>query len=348
MSDNSSTTATAAAAPLPEVAGPHGDAKAAKAPPARPAHRLQIDQLAVPIALLVMIAGFSIAMPETFFTVRNLQTIIASQAVILLLALATTIPLRAGVFDLSFPSLMFGCAAVAAILTVKHGWSLEAAALAAFVAALAGGVLNGYLVAVIGIDSFIATLGTGSLFIGGAYYLTGLELISGVPEDVTNFARAEFLGLPAAAWYAWIIAAVLWAVYEYTPYGRRLLFVGGNPEASRLVGLPVRRLRWSTYVWAALICAFAGLLMIGQLGAFDASTSATYLLQPIAAAFLGAAAIQTGRFNVVGTVIGVYLLAVGVTGLQLIGVPAWVSSVFNGATLILAVGFARLASRRPA
>jgi ribose transport system permease protein len=97
---------------------------------------------------------------------------------------------------------------------------------------------------------------------------------------------------------------------------------------------------------SALLSGLAGIVLVGTIGAVDPTVGQEYLLQPYAAAFLGATAIQIGRFNVVGTVAGLYLIVVGVTGLELLGASPWISEVFYGGALIIAVGLSRIAARR--
>ena len=142
------------------------------------------------------------------------------------------------------------------------------------------------------------------------------------------------------------MAAVLLYLYDYTPFGRQLLFVGANREAARLIGLRVNRIRAAAFVGSALISAMAGVGLAGSLGAVDPSVGPQFLLQPYAAAFLGTTVIQIGRFNVIGTLIGMYLVIVGVTGLELLGASAWVAEVFYGGALIVAVGLAMLSRGR--
>jgi ribose transport system permease protein len=132
-----------------------------------------------------------------------------------------------------------------------------------------------------------------------------------------------------------------------TPCGRYLLFIGGNPGAAQLAGLRVNALRQGAFLVSATLGAVTGLLFTGALGSVDPSAGAAYLLPPVTAAFLGASAIKLGRFNVAGTLVAIYLLAVGIMGLQLLGLQGWIIDVFDGACLIFAVGFSVLI-RRPA
>jgi ribose transport system permease protein len=264
----------------------------------------------------------------------------------LILALGITMPLRTGDFDLSIASNMGFCAALAGTLTL-HGVPVGLAIVIALAAGLGVGIINAILIVIVGINAFIATLGTMTILGGLAVAVTGGHVVSGLPDALTTLSRHDVvLGLPAGVFYGWILAAVLWYVYEYTPFGRQLLFVGGNPDAARLAGVPVRRVRMAAFILSGVFGAVGGIVLVGILGAVDPSIGPQFLLPPYAAAFLSTTAIQVGRFNVVGMLIGLYLLAVGITGLQLIGVASWISDVFNGGALVLAVGFAGLARLR--
>jgi ribose transport system permease protein len=305
-----------------------------------------ISRYALVLALGALVALFSVLLPETFPTTGNLTTIVTSQAVMLILALGILLPLRTGDFDLSIAANMGVCAALAGTLS-QDGIPVPVAMVVALAVGLGIGIVNGILIVVVGINAFIATLGMMTVLGGLAVALTDGHVVAGLPEAITTFSREEILfGLPAGVFYGWILAALVWYVFEYTPFGRYLLFVGGNPDASRLAGIPIRRVRFSAFALSGLFGAFAGIVLVGILGAVDPSIGPQFLLPPYAAAFLSTTTVQVGRFNVIGMLIGLYLLAVGITGLQLIGVASWISDVFNGGALILAVGFAHLARLR--
>ena len=317
---------------------------------ARP-HRLggvdrQFGPYAVPAVLVLFFVTFSLVLPGTFFTFGNINAMITAQAVLLILALGLTVPLRVGAFDLSIANVANLSAAIVAVLTVQHGVNGPVAILLALAVAVGIGALNGFFIVVVGLDAFITTLGTMTLIGGLTYGVTGSETIAGLPAGVLAFARTDLFGLPLAAYYGWFLALLLWVIYEYTPFGRYLLFIGGNSDASRLVGLRVSAIRFASFVLSALFAGFAGVVLVGTIGAVDPSVGPQYLLPPFAAAFLGTAAIQLGRFNVIGTMVGLYLLIIGTTGLELMGVASWVSDAFNGAALVAAILFARLLQRR--
>jgi ribose transport system permease protein len=308
--------------------------------------RLPIAGLAVPACLGILIVSFSIALPTTFLTTANWRGMIVSQAVLIILALAVTLPLRAGDFDLSIGAVAALSSVVTAITATHWHWNPAVAVLAGLGVALLVGIVNAIAVLVAGIDAFIATLGTMTVITGLTLMFANTSVIINIPQPLITLSRKDILGLPASAFYGWILAAVLWYIYEFTPYGRRSLFVRGNQQAARLAGIQVNRVRALAFIWCSVISGVGGIVLLGTIGAGDPGIGSQYLLQPYAAAFLGATAIQMGRFNVLGTIFGLYLIVVGVTGLQLLGASTEISQVFYGSVLLVAVGLSRLAARR--
>lgn len=304
-----------------------------------------IGQYAVPLALLAAIAIFSMLRPETFFTVDNFRTILVTQSVLIVLALGVTLPLAAAEFDLSVAAVLGFSASLVAYLSAELGWSSGLALLVSFLMALAVGLTNALFIVHFSVNSLIVTLGTGTLVTGVATATVGATTIGGVPPTLTDPMRRSFLAMDLPVYYAFALAIVLWFLLEHTPIGRYIFFTGEGREAARLAGVPVNRIRFGTLVTAALMAWFAGFILVGQTGAANTTFGGPFLLPAFAAGFLGATTIKPGRFNAWGTVAAVLLLAVGTTGLQLLGAADWVSDVFNGATLVLAVTLARVVSR---
>jgi ribose transport system permease protein len=303
---------------------------------------------AVPGCLGLLIVVFWVTLPSTFMTSANWIAMIQSQAVLIILALAVTLPLRSGDFDISIGAVAVLSSCVTGLVATRWGWGVAPAVLAGLVAALAVGAVNCIAVLVVGIDAFIATLGTMTVVTGLTLLVTNSSVVIGVPQSLVNLSETRLLGLPLCAFYGWGLAVILWFVYELTPYGKFSLFVSGNQQAARLAGIRVDRTRALAFLFCSLVSGVAGIVLLGTVGAADPSTGPNYLLQPYAAAFLGATAIQIGRFNVLGTVCGLYLIVVGVTGLQLLGASSNISQIFYGGALLIAVGLSRLAGRRSA
>ena len=160
--------------------------------------------------------------------------------------------------------------------------------------------------------------------------------------------------MPVVTVYLAVVALLAWYVIEHTPAGRRMHATGASPDAARLAGVSTQRYTFAAFVASGVIASLAGLLLLGKIGQVAAAVGAPYLLPMFAACFLGTTQLKPGRFNVWGTVLALYLLAVGVTGLQLAGGSLWITDMFNGVALVVAVAVAvvlekrRAASRRRA
>jgi ribose transport system permease protein len=298
------------------------------------------------LLLFAEIAVFGALRPATFLTHSNLENIVASQAVLMIIALGLLIPLTANEFDLSAGYMVAFTASLLAVLTGEHGMSTVPALLIVLGSGVVVGLVNSFFVVGLGVNSFITTLGSGTLLAGLTILVTGNQILSGVPSTVITAATHQFLGLPLIVYYGLALAAVVWYLLEYTPLGRRLLFVGQGREAARLAGVRVNRIRVGSFITASVACAVAGILLAGDIGAVEPTVGPSYLLPAYAGAFLGATTIKPGRFNAWGTVIALYVLTAGITGLQLLGATIWIINSFNGAALLLGVGIAQIAGRR--
>ncbi|MFD6168797.1 ABC transporter permease [Streptomyces coeruleorubidus] len=299
-------------------------------------------------ALLYLV--FSLALPETFPTLDTVDSILSNQSIPAVLALAAMVPIVTGAFDLSI-GYGLGLAHVMVMqLVVNEGWPWPLACLTVLAGGLVVGVLNGVIVEFGRIDSFIATLGTGSMMYAVTGWITdGSRIVpgpQGLPTAFTDLYESTFLGLPVPAFYVLALAGLLWLVLERLPLGRYLYVVGSNPRAADLVGIPTRT--YTVYAFAAsgLIVGFAGVLLAAQQQIGNPSVGLDYLLPAFVGALLGSTAIKPGRPNALGTVVAVAVLAVGLTGIAQLGADFWTVPLFHGGTLLIAVGLAGYAARR--
>jgi ribose transport system permease protein len=306
-----------------------------------------VQRVALPVAWLLLIVGFGIANPGVFLTAATFQTMLGSQAVLLVLTLALIVPLTAGDYDLSVAGVLTLSAMMVAILNVQHGWPIWAAIVAALVMGLVVGLVNGLIMVFFGIESLIVTLGMGTLLTGITLWASDSATISGISQTLVDYVIVKrFAGISLAFFYAIALCALLWWVLEYTSVGRRLLFVGRGRSVSKLSGVRVGRVRIGALMGSATLAALAGVLYAGTSGGADPSSGSTLLLPAFAAAFLGATSIMPGRFNPWGTAIAVYFLVTGITGLQLMGVQSYVQQLFYGGALLVAVALSQLARGR--
>jgi len=301
----------------------------------------------LPILTLLLIIIFSVLLPDTFPTALNARSILSDKAVIALLSLSAMLPMITGRIDLTvgYGIVLWHLAAISLQVTYGLPWPLTVA-LTLFGGMLVG-LLNGLLVEIAQIDSFIATLGTGTILYALAMWHTGGRQIMGKLAPGFLAINATWIaGMPIGAFYVLVVAIVLWLVTERLPLGRYLYAIGANPKAAALNGIPVRAHVIGVFVASGLLTAFAGVVLAARLRIGQASVGLEYLLPALVGAFLGSTTIKPGRVNVWGTLVGVLILAVGISGLQQFGAAFFVEPLFNGATLIVAIGLAGYAQRR--
>lgn len=297
----------------------------------------------VPAILVILGFTFSVLKPQTFFTLANAETILTTQSVLLVVALTLTVVLAAGDLDLSIGGMIGFTGVVVAWLTTIYDIPIALGLLLSLVAALLVGAINAVLIVKLSVNSLITTLAMGTLLDGLSTAFSNSETLGNIPSAVRSFANTRFLDIGIPFWYAIALLVLLWFLLGHTPRGRFVYFTGEGREAARLAGIQVDRIRMGAIVVSALGAWLAGLVLLGQTGSAQAGVGDSYLLPAYAAVFLGAATIKLGRFNPLGTVIAVLVLAVGSTGLQLFGLANWVTDVFDAGVLIMAVAFAALA-----
>ncbi|MBY4275384.1 ABC transporter permease [Rhodococcus fascians] len=297
--------------------------------------------------LVVMCIYFSITAPDAFGRVDTVKLVLNGAAIVALSALALTVPLAAGLFDLSFAYTMTLSGVATAYFIVEHGWNVWSAIGAGLIAALCIGAVNCIVVVGMKIDSFIGTLATGSLIIAFTAYVTGGTNITG-PELSGTFSGiygTRLFGLILPVYYAVGLALVLWLLLEHTVTGRRLYAVGFNTGAAELAGIRVTRLRISALLTSAVLAGLAGIVLASSLSSGSVTGGTPYLLSAYATAFLGATQLKRGRFNAWGTIFAVIMLQTGITGLALSGAPPWGADMFTGIMLIAALSATSAQSR---
>lgn len=313
----------------------------------RPSPGALLERFGLVIAWVAAIVVFGTLKPDVFLTEANFSTIFGSQAVLVILTLGLLIPLTAGDYDLSIVGVLSMSAMLVAVLNAQHGVPLLLAVLVALAAGALVGAINGSFVMLFGIDPFIVTLGTGTVLNGLVLWLSDAQTISGVsPTLVDAVIGTRLFGVSLGFWYGVLLCVALWFLFEYTALGRRLLFVGRGRRVAALSGFNVRRLRWAALIASGTIAALAGVVYSGTTGGADPSSGQSFLLPAFAAAFLGATAIVPGRFNPWGSMIAVYFLVTGITGLVILGAASWVQDVFYGTALVLAVALSTFSRRR--
>jgi ribose transport system permease protein len=305
------------------------------------------ERLALLLVWAATIALFGYLRPDSFLTWSNFATILGSQSVIVVTALGLIVPLTAGDYDLSIAGNLTLAGTVLAVLNVNSGLPIGVAVLAALGTGLLVGLVNGFFVLYFRMNSLIVTMGVGTFVHGLTLWLGDQQTISGVSDILVNAVIVNRLfGVPLGFYYALLLCAALWYVLSFTAVGRRVLFVGRGREVARLSGIAVDRVRLGGFLCSGLMGAIAGVLYVGTTAAADPSSGLTFLLPAFAAAFLGATSVNPGRFNPWGTIISVYFLVTGITGLSILGVSTFVQDLFYGGALVIAVTLSQIVRGR--
>lgn len=317
--------------------------------PVSPARRIATNLLsryALVLLWIVMLLVLVALVPGDVSPFNAMRTVFSQITPVVFLGLGVVITMSVGEFDLSFAGIFSISAVTVPSLVVLHGWPVPVAVLAALAIALALGAVNAGLVVGVGINSVVVTLGTWSISGGLAFLLSQETTVSGLPPELAALSVGRFLGLPLLFWYGLVIVAVVAYIMSATPIGRHMTFVGSNRAVAALAGIAVGRVRTGAYLASALLAGLAGVVLSIGNGGFNPASASAYLMPTFAAVFLGTVAVVPGRFNPIGMLIAAYFLITGVFGLQLLGLTGWVTEVFYGAALILAVTVSHLLQRR--
>jgi ribose transport system permease protein len=325
---------------VPTVERSSREARDARRPAlgARLVRGLGVDRIGAVYVWLAISVIFALWVPEQFANVDTAKQILNANAITALAALAVIVPLATRTFDLSFAFTMT-LSGVAAAHFVAVGAPLGVAVGLAVLIGAGIGVINGIVVVTMRIDSFIATLATGSLIQSLITMVTGDTPIQSInlAGGFAKIGQTDIKGITLPVFYAIVVAFALWYVLEHTATGRRLYASGFNPDAARLAGVRVDRLRFASLITSGVLAGASGVVLASTLQSGSPSAGSPYLLPAFAAAFLGATQLKHGRFNAWGTIIAVLLLGTGTTGLGLASAPQWAANMFVGVVLIAAL-----------
>jgi ribose transport system permease protein len=306
------------------------------------------ERAGVPILLLALVVFFS-TYPETspfFATSANGYNILANQTTTGLIALGMVIPLVSGYFDISVAATAGLSSVTMASIVATHGQPLWLGLIAALVAGVLVGAFNGFLVGILRLNPFVTTFGTYIVLSGLLQmYTQGLTISNGIPPALGEWTAGRWIGIARPFWLLIIAAILVWFLLVQTPFGRRLAAIGSNEVAARLAGIRVDRAIFCSFVLSGLFAGLAGALLTARNASADATTAMSYLFPALAAVFLGQTSITPGRYNVWGTIFGVFLVAVAVAGFTFMGADAWITQLFNGLALLFAVAFSTLTGR---
>lgn len=285
--------------------------------------------------LVVLYIGFGLAKPS-FFSADNFWTLSQQGSLLLLVSLGATFVVMMGMIDLSVGSLVTLSAMTLAVLEPQMG---SVAVLVAIGVTCTVGLMNGLIVTLLRLPSFLVTLGTLSIIQGFALMI-GNTYERFQNDLVDDISLNHVLGsVPIITVWAVLITLILSWVARYTRFGRGAYAIGGGEKVSRIVGMPINRYKVLSFVLSAFTCALAGIMLAGQIGAGTPTIGASFLLSAVSAIAVGGTALTGGVGGPWGTVIGAAIITVIAGGLVVVGASEQIQNIVAGAVVIVAVYF---------
>jgi ribose/xylose/arabinose/galactoside ABC-type transport system permease subunit len=315
--------------------------------PARPKAVFSLSEFArrygIAVVFLVVVASMCIASPP-FRTQGNVLNLLQQNAIIGIMSCAMTFAIILGGFDLSVGAVAALASVAGAKVMILTG-NIVLGVIAALTAALVVGLVNGLLIAYLGVNPFVSTLGTMTIVRGLVYVYTNATPIFGVPFNFTEVGLGKSFGVPNPFWIFLGVAVALTFILRQTRFGHYVYAIGGNLAAAKNMGIDVRRIRLFVYMMIALAGGIAGVILIGQTATGQPQGALNYELTAIAAVIVGGASLNGGQGNAVSTIIGVFLLGVVANALNLFGVSPFWQPVATGSILVVAVAIDSAAAR---
>lgn len=295
--------------------------------------------------VIIAICVFSGIMNPNFFSIGNILSIFQQVAVLGILTGAMLMLLITGLLDLSYGSVM-GLCGVALCQFVTMGMNPYLSLLLTFVIAVAAGLLNGFIVTKFKSEPLIITIGTG-------YIYNGIALVWSQGTYQSLQGQLEFIGtgkiwgaIPVPVIVLLLVLAIIWVVLRYTPYGRKLHIIGGNPEVAFLSGINVNRYKLLTFGLGGLICGLSAFVLCSRIGSALASNGSGYDLRALAACIIGGASFKGAKGTVAGAFLGVILLGVISNALNILGVDPFFQTAVLGVIIVIAVIVSNASSKK--
>ena len=293
--------------------------------------------------ILILLVVLSLVSPA-FLSVQNLVNIIRQASLLFLLASGLTIVILTAGIDLSIGSVLAFSASVAANF-IQQGW-IWAGSIVGLVIGAGCGLLNGLMVAVVGLPPFIATYGMLWIAAGFAQVFMKGEIISGFPSGFRFLGAGHLTGIPVPILVMIVVLAVCLFTLRRTNLGRYVYIIGANREAARLSGINIRGNLLLVYSLSGLISAFAGLVYISRINAVESTIGEPLLLPAIAAVCIGGTSLFGGEGGIGGTMVGALIMTLVTNGMNLLNVSPYWQSFVMGAIVVLAVAVDQLGSEK--
>jgi ribose transport system permease protein len=294
------------------------------------------------LLFLWILLGISTA---SFWTPLNISNLLRQGAMTAILALGQTFVIITAGIDLSVGAIV-GFTSVILAWLIHAGVPLWLSIVLTLLMGVAIGVFHGFGIVRMGLPPFIITLATLTSLRGIGLLITNGSTINIVNEGFTDFARADFLGVPSLFWMVILVAIPAYFFLHLSRWGRYLFAVGSNREAARLSGVNVNRMIYLAYILSATCAAFVGVLLASRIGIGNATQADGWELQAIASSVIGGTSLFGAIGSVQGPLIGAFILATINNGANLLNVNSFWQRIITGVLIIVIVYFDQLRRRR--
>ena len=307
---------------------------------------INISKCMVYIIFLVVLSLFAIFIGGSFFSLNNILNIIRQTAVVSMIAVTMTFVIAIGEIDLSVGSTI-GLSGLMAALVLQSTDNIPLAILAALAVGLVVGLINGLLIVALNLPSFLVTLGMQMVLVGTSMWITNTTAIPiGNTTFTFIFGGGSIGKLPLLLLWVLITGAVGYIVMNRTPYGKKVLAVGGNATSARYSGINVKKIVVYVFVYSSLMAALGGMLYAGRMSSGRYTFGDGLELDAIASVILGGTSMAGGNGSIVGAIIGSLLIGTINNGLMFFGLSTAQQTVAKGAIIILSVALSALVSLR--
>lgn len=307
---------------------------------------INISKCMVYIIFLVVLSLFAIFIGGSFFSLNNILNIIRQTAVVSMIAVTMTFVIAIGEIDLSVGSTI-GLSGLMAALVLQSTGNIPLAILAALAVGLVVGLINGLLIVALNLPSFLVTLGMQMVLVGTSMWITNTTAIPiGNTTFTFIFGGGSIGKLPLLLLWVLISGAVGYIVLNRTPYGKKVLAVGGNATSARYSGINVKKIVVYVFVYSSLMAALGGMLYAGRMSSGRYTFGDGLELDAIASVILGGTSMAGGNGSIVGAIIGSLLIGTINNGLMFFGLSTAQQTVAKGAIIILSVALSALVSLR--
>lgn len=307
---------------------------------------INISKCMVYIIFLVVLSLFAIFIGGSFFSLNNILNIIRQTAVASMIAVTMTFVIAIGEIDLSVGSTI-GLSGLMAALVLQSTDNIPLAILAALAVGLVVGLINGLLIVALNLPSFLVTLGMQMVLVGTSMWITNTTAIPiGNTTFTFIFGGGSIGKLPLLLLWVLITGAVGYIVLNRTPYGKKVLAVGGNATSARYSGINVKKIVVYVFVYSSLMAALGGMLYAGRMSSGRYTFGDSLELDAIASVILGGTSMAGGNGSIVGAIIGSLLIGTINNGLMFFGLSTAQQTVAKGAIIILSVALSALVSLR--